>query len=91
MKIELVDGYSIAVGARYVLMKECGSHTRVIAYTDTLEDALKKFLNMHTVNLIADLSGGMLEYVKSIEEGNKRAVQAVKGVLEVHHDKKEKL
>lgn len=92
MKIEtvlnLVDGYSIAVGARYVLMKECGSHTRVIAYTDTLEDALKKFLSMYQVDLLTDLGGGMFDYIKSIEEGNKRAIQAVKRVLEVHHEKK---
>lgn len=82
MKIELIDGYSIAVGARYVLMKECGSHTRVIAYTDTLEDALKKFLNMHRVDLLTDLDGGMFEYVKNFEVGNERAMQAIKRVLE---------
>ena len=90
MKIELIDGYSIAKGAKCVLMKECGSHTRVIAYTDTLEEALKKFLSMHQVDLIADLGGGMAEYIKSIELGNKRAVCAVKKALEVC-DEEEKL
>ena len=74
MKHELIDGYSITDGGKYILMKECGSHTRVLAYTDTLEEALKKFLNMHRVDLLTDLDGGMFEYVKNFEEGNKRAI-----------------
>ena len=89
MKIELIDGYSIAVGAKHILMKECGSHTRVIAYTDTLEEALKKFLSMHQIDLLGDLSGGMFDCIKSIELGNKRAVCAVKSVLEVYGDEEE--
>lgn len=82
MKHELIDGYSITDGGKYVLMKECGSHTRVIAYTDTLEDALKKFLSMYQVDLLTDMGHGMFDYIKSIEEGNKMALQAVKRVLE---------
>ena len=87
VKIELIDGYSITEETRYVLTKECGSHTRVIAYTDTLEDALKKFLSMHQVDLLTDMGHGMFDYIKSIEEGNKRALQAVKRVLEGCYDK----
>lgn len=82
MRIDLIDGYHIAEGIRCVLMKDFGSHTRVIAYTDTLEEALRKFLSMHQIDLLADLGGGMFEYVKRVEEGNKMAVQAVKRVLE---------
>ena len=82
MKHELIDGYSITDGGKYVLKQECGSYTRVLAHTDTLEDALKKFLNMHRVDLLTDLDGGMFEYVKNFEVGNERAMQAIKRVLE---------
>lgn len=88
MKHELIDGYSIAEGEKYVLMKEVGSHTRVLAHTDTLEEALKKFLNMYQVDLMTDMGHGMFDYIKSIEEGNKKAVQAIKHVLEAHYDEK---
>ena len=87
MKIELIDGYSIAEGGKYVLMKEVGSHTRVLAHTDTLEEALKKFLSLYQVDLMTDMGHGMFDYIKRIEEGNKKAVQTIKAVLEGYHGK----
>ena len=82
MRIELIEGYHIAESTRYVLMKDYGSHTRVLAHTDTLEEALKKFLSLYQVDLMTDMGHGMFEYIKSIEEGNKKAVQTIKAVLE---------
>ena len=82
MRIELIEGYHIAEGNRYVLMRDYGSHTRVLAHTDTLEEALKKFLSLYQVDLLTDMGHGMFDYIKSIEEGNKKAVQVIKRVLE---------
>ena len=81
----MIDGYHIAESSRCVLMRDYGSHTRVLAHTDTLEEALKKFLSLYQVDLLTDMGYGMAEYIRIIEEGNKKAVQAIKRVLEDRH------
>ena len=92
MRIDLINGYYIEVDSmNYTLMqkymgkdKECNpkESVRTLGYFTTLNGALDKFLRLNQIDVLADMSMGMRDYVKKVEESNRMAVQAVKRVLE---------
>lgn len=95
MRIDLINGYYIDIDSmNYTLMQKYDGKdkegnakeaVRTLGYFTTLEGALKKFLTLNHIDVMADMGMGMHDYVKKVEESNRMAVQAVKRVLEVHY------
>ncbi len=100
MVIKLINGYFIEVDPmNYTLKQEYtpkdkdgnpkeGTSIRIFGYFTTLEGALKKFLNMNQIDLLADMGMGMFDYVKKVEESNRMAVQAIKDALDMAYASK---
>ena len=89
MKIELINGYYIEIDPlnytlkqKYISEKTGKEAERVFGYFSTLQGVLDKFLRLNQIDVLADMSMGMFDYVKKVEESNKMAVQAIKRVLE---------
>ena len=94
MQIDLTNGYCIEVDSmNYTLMQKYRGvdkdgnlkekeTVRTLGYFSTLESALKKFLKMNQIDLMADMGMGMYDFVKKVEESNEMAVQAIINALE---------
>lgn len=89
--IELTNGYYIEVDElnhtlkqRYTGKTKDGTEKegiRLKGYYGNLQHALEGFIRHNQIDSMADFKGDLEEYVKTIDEINKRAVQALEMVL----------
>ena len=92
MEINVGNGYyidkqkrSYTLKQRYFGTAKDGSRTernKVHGHYDTLEKALRSFLEINQVPVDSKLSVDLIGYVKWVEESNKRAVQAMNEAIE---------
>lgn len=93
MKVILTNGYYIEIDGlnhtlkqKYIAERKDGKSKyeteKVCGYYNNLAGAVEKFIKLNQIDLMAQESLEMKEYVKSIEEINKASVKAIKSVLE---------
>lgn len=92
MEINIGLGYYIEVTKRNFILKQRyfgkaknGSRVernKTHGHYDTLEKALRSFLEINQVPVKAKMSVDLMRYVKLVEEANERAVQALNEAIE---------
>lgn len=91
MQITLTNGYYIEIDElnhtlkqEYVGKDKDGNSkvaVRVVGYYGKLEHAIKRFLQCNQIGIIGQKSVSMKEYVKMVEDINKKAVNDIMSVL----------
>lgn len=90
--IELKNGYYIEVDSlNYTLRQRYTGTTkdgegkeafRTCGYYGNIRQAIEKYIKLTQMDVLSDESVSLMEYVKSIEQANKLAVQGLEHVLD---------
>ena len=91
MKIELTNGYYIEIDELNHTLKQeyvgkdkdrnSKVSVRVIGYYGKLEHAVDRFVSCNQIGIIGQKSVSMKDYVKMVEDINKKAVNDIMSVL----------